>query len=427
MIRKKYEKVVVTGMGAVTPVGVGVPALWDALLHGRSGVDTIKAFDASGFPTDFGGEAPDVDVEEYLTGDCRRLRKYFGKKEALALAAAREAMDQAGLGRGAGEPSRFGVAVGTEAGRPALEEVADAFVRHTREGVDPFDELDPLALLKGGPNLVASLLAQIFEARGPNVTVSTACTSSGQALGVAYDKIRNGYADVILAGGADVLVEPFMLAGFSLLGALSTRKDSPATASRPFDGSRDGFVLADGAGFLVLEEKRHAQRRGARILAEIVGYGSSLNAYRITDSPPDGSGALESMAAALEDAGLQPGDLDWINAHGTSTPMNDSSEARAIERLYAGCPMGPPPVTSFKAVLGHLVAACGVVEAIGCVEALRRRVLPPTANIRTLDPGIHLDVVPEGPRPAAMERVLTNSFGFGGSNASLVIKRVAGR
>jgi len=315
--------------------------------------------------------------------------------------------------------------VGTEAGRPDLRDVARAYhrFRHAPGSAEAYDSLEPLALLRGSPNLLAGLLAIVHDAQGPSVTISTACTSSGQALGQALEVLQSGQADVMLAGGADVLVEPFMLAGFSLLGALSTRCDDPARASRPFDKSREGFVLADGAGFLVLETARHARRRGAAALAELAGHGSSLNAYRITDSPPDGTGALEAMQAALRAARAKPEDVDYINAHGTSTQMNDAAEACAIRRLYAGCAMAPPPVSSFKAQLGHLVAACGAVEVIACVRALHEGIIPGTRHVTELDPEVKLDVVPEGLRQADLRLVLSNSFGFGGSNASLALRR----
>jgi 3-oxoacyl-[acyl-carrier-protein] synthase II len=412
-------------MGAITPLGRDVASLWEGLLAGRSGVTTLAALTEAGFSTDFGGLSPEVEIDELLAGEHRRLRKYVGRKEALALAAAAQAVRQANLAPGAGRPERFGVTIGTEAGRPELPEVAAAFLRHLDKG-DPLEDylaLDPLSLLRGTPNLIQGLLAILHDARGPGLTVSTACTSSGQAVGEAFLKIRDGLADVMLTGGADLLVEPFMLTGFTLLGALSTRRDRPQQASRPFDKDRDGFVLADGAGFLVLEELRRAEARGARPLAEVIGYGSSLNAYRITDSPPDGAGALEAMQAALASAGILPQDVDYINAHGTSTKMNDPAEARAIHRLYAGSPLGPPPVSSAKSQLGHLVAACGSVEAIVCARALATGLLPPTINVTELDPEVDLDVLAEGPRPGAIRIALSNSFGFGGSNASLVLRR----
>lgn len=422
---RRGRRVVITGMGAVTPLGTGTAALWQGICSRRQGVATVGSFREAGFPTDFGALSPPVEVEPLLPQEHRRLRKFVGRKEALALAAASEAMAQAGLVPGAGSPDRFGITVGTEAGRPELAEVAAGYLRLCRGGSaeEAFDGLDPLSLLRSSPNLVAGLLAILHDARGPSLTISTACTSSGQAIGEAFLAIRNGRADVMLTGGADLLVEPFMLTGFSRLGALSTRRAEPDRSSRPFDRERDGFILADGAGFLVLEEARHAERRGAGPLAEIIGYGSSLNAYRITDSPPDGSGALEAMQAALASAGLAPEDIDYINAHGTSTRMNDPAEARAIRRLYAGCPLAPPPVSSAKGQLGHLVAACGSVEAIICAQALHERLLPPTLNVEHLAPEIDLDVLAEGPRAAAIRTALSNSFGFGGSNASLVFRR----
>jgi len=415
-------RVVVTGVGAVTPFGVGAQAAIDGAFAGRSAIGPIRRFDASGFPTRFGAEAPEVDPAPYLPADRDHLRPLVDRKGAWALAAATEAMEQAGLGKGAGAPERFGVSVGTEAGRPDLAGVAADYAR-LASGADPlalYESVDPLGLVGNAPNLVASLVAAVHDARGPNLTISTACTSSAQSIGEALLRLRAGDADVMLAGGTDALIDPFMLTGFSLLGAISERNDDPATASRPFDKDRDGFVLADGAGFLVLELEERALARGAAPLAELLGYGASLSAYRITDSPPDGSGALEAMQAALADAGIRPDDVDYVNAHGTSTPMNDPSESRALLRLF-GDP--PPPVSSTKSVWGHLVAACGAVEALACIGALRRGELPPTANFHTPDPDCPVDCVPNEARPADARIAISNSFGFGGSNGTLVLRR----
>jgi len=416
------RRVVVTGVGAVTPFGVGAEAAVEGAYAGRSAIGPIRSFDASGFPTTFAAEAPEVDPAPWLTGAHAQLAGLVDRKGAWALAAASEALGSAGLPPGAGDPERFGVSVGTEAGRPDLERVAADYLR-LAGGEDPraaFEALDPLEVLANAPNVVAGLLAAVHDARGPNLTVSTACTSSAQSIGEALLRIREGEADVMLAGGTDALTDPFMLTGFSLLGALSERNDDPATASRPFDRDRDGFVLGDGAGFLVVEALGHARARGAAPLAELAGFGTSLSAYRITDSPPDGSGAYEAMLLALEDAGLTPADVDYVNAHGTSTPMNDPSETRAVRRLFGD---DPPPVSSTKSVLGHLVAACGAVEAIVCVAALHRGLLPPTANFHTPDPDCPLDCVPHEPRPADVRVAISNSFGFGGSNGTLVLRR----
>jgi 3-oxoacyl-[acyl-carrier-protein] synthase II len=271
------------------------------------------------------------------------------------------------------------------------------------------------ALAPDAPTRQAAAMA---GAEGPRSTVSTACTSSSQAIGEAMLRIRRGEADAMVAGGVDALSEPLMVVGFSKLGALSTRNDDPQSASRPFDRDRDGFVLGEGAGFLILEEEQHARRRGAAILARIEGWGCSCNAWRITDSPPDGRGAAQAMAAALRDAGLAPADIGYVNAHGTSTPQNDLSESRAIRGVFGGERV---PVSSTKGHTGHLVAACGAVEAIFCLQALRDGVLPPTRNTRNVDPDCDVDVLVGDPREARLRYALTNAFGFGGSNGSIVL------
>ncbi|MEO1272563.1 MAG: beta-ketoacyl-[acyl-carrier-protein] synthase family protein, partial [Myxococcota bacterium] len=285
------------------------------------------------------------------------------------------------------------------------------------------EEVDPLGFVRTMPHLTSTLLSVMLQARGPVFTCSTACTSAAQAIGEAVLAIRRGSADVMLAGGTDALVEAFMVTGFALLGALSARNDDPTHASRPFDKHRDGFVLGEGAGFLVLEGLDHAQARGATILGELVGYGCSCNAYRITDSPPDGRGAYQAMSWALRDAGLAPEALDYINAHGTSTQMNDSSETAGIKRALGEEVAYRCPVSSSKSMMGHLVAAGGAVESILCLLAIRDGVIPPTINYTTPDPECDLDVVPNTAREAEVRYAMTNSFGFGGSNGSLIVAR----
>ena len=421
-------RVVVTGVGAVTPLGMDVPSMWSAVRSGQGVVGPIQAFDATGFPIRIAAEVPTRDVEAHFR--IPKLRKYADRKILMAMRSAEEALSQAGLGPGEPMPeaARFGVSVGTESGRPLLEKVAGsyyAFKDHINAGGSSIDRLravDPLDYLCTMPHLTATLLAITVGAQGPSYTCSTACTSSAQALGEAVMAIRRGQADIMLSGGTDALVEAFMVTGFALLGALSTRNDDPEHASRPFDKERDGFVLGEGAGFMVLESLEHAQARGATILGELVGYGCSSNAYRITDSPPDGRGACQSMTWAIEDAGLAPQDLDYINAHGTSTLMNDSSETNGI-KLALGEAAYDCPVSSTKSMMGHLVAACGVVESIICLMAIRDGILPPTINYEIPDPGCDLDYVPNEARRAQVRYAMSNSFGFGGSNGSLIFGR----
>lgn len=432
-MRSGRRNVVVTGMGCVTPLGKDVASTWSAVKRGVSGVGRISVFDASGFPSRIAGEVKSFDAESDVGDDAcpRKLRKYLDRKTAFAVVAAREALRQAGIGEGATgvDGTRFGVSVGTEAGRPLLEEIAGRILDAKRDGLDlanlkgALDALDPIELVRESPNLPASLLAMIHHARGPNTTVSTACTSSAQSVGDGFDRIRRGEADVMLVGGCDALVEAFMVTGFSLLGALSTRNDEPERASRPFDKDRDGFVLAEGAGFVVLEAEETALARGAKPLVEIAGFGASCNAYRITDSPPDGRGAYLSMRMALEDARIGLDEVGYINAHGTSTQMNDVSETNGIKRLF-GPRAGQVPVSSTKSMMGHLVAACGAVELIVSIMALQERVLPPTINYETPDPGCDLDYVPNRARPAGFDVALSNAFGFGGSNGTVAIRRL---
>ncbi len=441
-MRSGRRPVAITGLGAVTPLGLDVPSTWAGCRRGESGVRRISLFDASGFATRIAGEVPGFDPRIHLSDEScpPRLRKYLDRKAAFALRAAHEALRQAGIRPGSVDPARFGVSVGTEAGRPLLEEIATRFVetravRASRSSGDlpgplaavdlaeALEALDPIALVREAANLPASLLARIHGAKGANATVSTACTSSAQSVGEAFDRIRRGEADVMLAGGCDALVEAFMVTGFGLLGALSTRNDEPARASRPFDLHRDGFVLAEGAGFVVLEALEHARARGAKALAELAGFGASCNAYRITDSPPDGRGAYLSMRFALADAGIDPAEVGYVNAHGTSTQQNDVSETNGLKRLF-GDRATTVPVSSTKSMMGHLVAACGAVELVVCVRAMLDRVLPPTINLEAADPSCDLDYVPNVARPAGFDVAVTNAFGFGGSNGTLAIRRI---
>jgi 3-oxoacyl-[acyl-carrier-protein] synthase II len=345
-------------------MGLDAMSTWDGLLSGKGAIAKISSFDASGFPVQIAAEVPARDI------DCvfrvPKLRKYSDRKVDMAVRASEEALAQAGYGPGASmpEPSRFGVSVGTEAGRPLLSEVASRYYRFKDyleaggRSADQLASVDPLEFVRTLPHLTATLLSISVNAQGPALTCSTACTSSAQALGEAAMCIRRGRADVMLAGGTDALVEAFMVTGFVLLGALSQRNDEPARASRPFDLARDGFVLGEGAGFVVLEDWDYATARGAEILAELVGYGCSSNAYRITDSPPDGRGARQSMVAALRDARIDAGEVDYINAHGTSTLMNDVSETRGIHSAF-GDSARRLAVSSTKSMMGHLVAEIG--------------------------------------------------------------------
>ncbi|MCL8207819.1 MAG: beta-ketoacyl-ACP synthase II [Actinomycetia bacterium] len=409
------RRVVVTGLGAVTPVGTGHEAFWEGLLAARSGVRPISHFDASAFPTRFAADVPDFDPARYLDRkDIRRTDRYA----QLGIAAAQLAWDDAGLERV--DPLRGGVLVGTGIGGiQSLVEQAEVLDKRGPSRVSPFF----IPMMIG--NMLAGLLAMRFGLQGPNVTTVTACASSGHALGDALRAIQSGEADVMLAGGAEAALIPLAFAGFCSMRALSTRNEDPEHASRPFDRDRDGFVMGEGAGFLVLESLEHARARGARIYAEFVGYGRSADAFHMVEPHPEGAGAVLCMERALEDAGLRPEDVDYINAHGTSTPLGDVAETVAIKRLF-GEHAYRLAVSSTKSVTGHLLGAAGAVEAIATVKALAEQVIPPTANLDHPDPACDLDYVPGRPRPAALTVALSNAFGFGGHNVTLAFRRFDG-
>ena len=423
------RSVVVTGMGAVTPLGPDVASTWAGLLEGRSGIRTIDRFDASGFATQFAGQ---IDTLPNLAGNWADQRARWSavdqwdRKTELLLGAAQEAWTQAGGDdRGAeslARSDRIALCLGSEGGRKLLEEVAERTLafRHeaTLEPVVPHLPIGEMARMR--PGHPTRVLASTLGIAGPVRTVCTACTSAAGAIAEALWLVRMGAADVAVCGGTDTLVEAFMVSGFSLLGALSTRNDDPAAASRPFDFERDGFVLSEGAGVLVIEAEDHAKARGAPILGRLLGAGLSNNAYRVTDSPPDGRGPLVCMTAAMKDAGLEPADVGYVNAHGTSTPMNDASETRGIRRALGKAADGVT-VTSTKSMIGHLVAACGGVEAVVSLCTLRDGVVHETRNLTHPDPDCDLDYVPDGPRTVdgGIGIALSNSFGFGGCNATL--------
>lgn len=388
------HKVVVTGMGSVTPIGLNTEETWASILAGKGGVATIRRFDPTGFPVQIAAEVPLQGVGAAL-------------KQQLSHLALQEALTQAQRQSPLPVGPRVGVCMGSEAARPPLEWILDPSLA-TAEAIAAL-----------APDAPTRQVATAIGATGPCSTVSTACTSSAQAIGEAYLRLRRGEVDVMVAGGVDVLSEPLMVVGFSKLGALSPRSDAPETASRPFDKNRDGFVLGEGSGFLILETEAHALARGAEILGRIEGWGCSCNAWRITDSPPDGRGPAQAMSAALLDAGLKAGDIGYINAHGTSTPQNDVSESRAIRRVFEVS----PPVSSTKGHMGHLVAACGAVEAIVCLLALRDQCVPPTRSLTEPDPACELDHILQTPRALSFNYALTNAFGFGGSNGSIVLGR----
>ena len=424
------RRVVVTGMGMVTPVGRDLDSTWSALLAGKSGVGPIGLFDARTFPTRIAAEVHDFRLDEYLP-DAGRWAEH-SRNSKFALAAAAMAMKDSGLAESRPEINRrrFGVYLGSGEGQQDFPRFVRLVQELTRDGrVDTSEftrhgikELHPIREAEQEPGTPSGHLASVFGARGPNANCLTACAASSQAIGEAFELIRRGSADVILSGGTHSMIHPFGVTGFILLTALSTRNDEPTRASRPFDRDRDGFILGEGAGMLVLEELEHARARGARIHGEVVGYGSTADAFRITDSHDEGRGAIACIKEALACAGLDPADIDYINAHGTSTAVNDSIETLAIKRAF-GEQAYKVPISSTKSMMGHLIAAAGSVEAIVCLLAIRDGVLPPTINLDNPDPECDLDYVPHEPREQPVDVALSNSFGFGGQNITLILRR----
>ncbi len=422
------RRVVVTGMGMITPVGHDVESSWRALCEGRSGVGPITHFDAASFPTRIAAEAVGFRLADYRS-DAEDWRNH-SRTSQFALAAATQAMAQAGLDGAPRDRARFGVYLGSGEGQQDFGRFVDLVhratdegrvdtERFTRLGVHSLDRTREAEQEAGRP---AGHLAAVFGARGPNLTCQTACAASAQAIGAAVELIRRGDADVMLAGGTDSMIHPLGLTGFILLTAMSTRNDDPARASRPFDRDRDGFVLGEGGGVLVLEELEHARARGAVIHGEVAGHCSTADAFRLTDSHDEGRGAIAAMRGALADACVDTSDVGYINAHGTSTPSNDSIETLAIKRLF-GEGAYRVPISSTKSMTGHLVSAGGAVEAIACLLAIRDGVLPPTINLEYPDPACDLDYIPNEARERPVDVVLSNSFGFGGQNTALVLRR----
>jgi beta-ketoacyl-acyl-carrier-protein synthase II len=420
------RRVAITGIGLVTPVGNDVATTWAALDGVKSGAAPITVFDASGFPTRIAAEVKRFD-ERAITAP-RKLLNQANRSQRFALAAAEQAMVDAGIEPTDADRERWGCAVGTGMMGVSYDELA-AVQRHSAADgtLDPqrlltdAEAADPLAFCRSQSTGGLALLTRRFGIRGYATSVHTACASGGQAIGTALKLIRRGAVDRALAGGFDSMISPVGLAGFCLLSAVSTDNDAPERASRPFDATRNGFLLGEGAGFVVLEEWEAARRRGARIYAELAGDGNSLSSYRITDSPPDGDGPIQSMRAALADAGAVPADIDYINAHGTSTGMNDRSESAAIHAVF-GADAKRVAVSSTKSSMGHLIAAAGAVEVVLCALAIDRGEMPVNANYRVPDPDCDLNLVLGTPRRQKVRMTLSNSFGFGGSNSCIVLR-----
>jgi 3-oxoacyl-[acyl-carrier-protein] synthase II len=409
------RRVVVTGLGIVSPVGNDVASAWDSILSGRSGIAAVARFDTTNFPTHFGGEIRQLDLEPYLSAkDARRMDAFM----QYGVVAGMQAMRDSGLTVTEANSDRIGVLMGSGmGGLESIEETYDKYLEtHSPKKVSPF--FIPASII----NLVSGHLSIAFNITGPNLAVATACTTSTHALGLAMRLIQYGDADAMLAGGSEMSTCVTGMSGFAQAKALSQRNDDPQGASRPWDKDRDGFVMGDGAGAVMLEEYEQAKARGAKIYAELVGFGMSGDAFHVTAPPEDGEGARKAMAKALVNAQLNPDQVQYINAHATSTGLGDRAETLAIRRAF-GPAADKLAVSSTKSMTGHLLGAAGVVEAIFSVLALRDQVAPPTINLHTPGEGCDLDYVPNTARKMSMQYALSNSFGFGGTNGSLIFRR----
>jgi len=409
------RRVVVTGLGAVTPLGLDVESYWQGLLAGRSGVGSVTLFDASRFPCRIAAEVKGFDPTCHMD---HRMARRSGRFAQLGTAAARQALESARLAVDEFTRDQIGVIMASSGGLAGLGP-QERILEERGPG-----RIDPLVISRVGAHMAGVRIGHVLGVRGPNTTINSACASGGDAIGHALNLIRLGQAEVLLAGGCEATVAPLTMAAMAMVGALSRRNDDPQAASRPFDAERDGFVMGEGAGVLVLESEEHARRRAAPILAEVAGAGWSFDA--VDETAPDVEGQAQAMARALQDAGVAPADIDYINAHGTSTPLNDKTETAAIKKVFSHLAYRIP-VSSNKSMIGHLVAAAGAVEAVAAVLTLRDQILPPTINYRTPDPECDLDYVPNEARPHRVDVCLSNSFGLGGQNVCLVLRRYQGQ
>ncbi|MEX2181172.1 MAG: beta-ketoacyl-ACP synthase II [Gemmatimonadaceae bacterium] len=410
------RRVVITGAGCVTPVGNDLAGTWAALLAGKSGGGPITRFDAAAFKVRFACEVKGFDPTAYMD---RKEVKRSDLYTQYAMAASVQAMTDAGFGDGKGfDPHRTGVVIGSGIGGIAtFEHQVETYLTSGPNRISPF--FVPMFI----GDIAAGVVSMRFQAKGPNYATQSACATSAHAIGDAFRMISYGDADVMIAGGSEAAVAPMAIGGFGNMQALSTRNESPETASRPFDQTRDGFVLGEGAGTVILEEYGHAKRRGAQIYCEVVGYGATGDAYHLTGQPEDHEGLQRAMRRALEDAGLQPADVQYVNAHGTSTPMNDPNEIRAIKKVFGAHATGLN-VSSTKSATGHMLGAAGGAEAVFTAMAIRHGIIPPTINLSTPDPECDLDCTANTPVKREVHAALTNSSGFGGHNVSIALRRV---
>lgn len=410
------RRVVITGLGAVSPAGSTVEPMWQAMCEGRSGIGPLTRFDCEGYATQIAGQVDDFDADARIG---RREVRRIGRFTAFAIAAADEAVVDAGFAHAEPLPNGDRIATYVGTGIGGLPEIVDGVHDYSGRG---YKGVSPFFIPRSLNNLAAGNIAIRYGARGPSLSIATACAVGNHSIGEAWRLIATGGADLALAGGSEAALTPVGLCGFQSMKALSTRNDDPATASRPFDRDRDGFVMGEGAGVLVLESLDSALARGVRIYAEVIGYAATTDAHHVTAPAPGGEGAVRCMQQALAVAGVDLSEVDYINAHGTSTPLNDSHETAAIRTVF-GAHADKLAVSSTKGVTGHLLGAAGGVEAVASALALHTGVIPPTANFQNADPECDLDVVPEGARKSEPRIVLSNGFGFGGTNATLVFRR----
>ncbi len=409
------RRVVVTGIGLVSPVGIGVSEGWSNIVAGKSGIGPVTKFDTEGYACRIAGEVKDFDPAKFMP---QKLVKRLDPFVQYAIAASKEAWEDSGLDINKENPERIGVITGCGlGGLGSIEHFRDVLVNRGPRRVSPF--FIPMAI----PNMASGQISILFNAKGPNTVVCTACAAGTHAIGQAFKEIQRGAADVMFCGGTEAVITELALAGFGSLKALSTRNDEPERASRPFDRDRDGFIIGEGSGMLIIESLEHAEKRGARILAEISGFGLTGDAYHMTAPPDDGEGGARAMIEALKDANMAPEDIDYINAHGTSTPLNDSCETKAIKSVF-GEHAYKIPVSSTKSMTGHLLGGAGGVEAVFTVKALDEGIVPPTINYENPDPECDLDYVPNEARKMDIRTAMSNSFGFGGTNGVLIFNKV---
>jgi len=431
------ERVAITGIGVVTPIGIGAAEFTDALRAGRSGAAAITAFDCTGFDTRIAAAVDDTRFDAGAYVEPRKMVKHMSRSASFAVATAAMARRESGLAASDVDPYRVAVSLGAGGMGPVdldllLGQATAAVIASRDQETDELsipafarvfrERTNPISMLRGLPNLAAAHVAIQQNARGPNNTITTACSAGTQAIGEGLRAIQRGDADVVFAGGADAMINPVGVLGFSMLGTLSQRNDEPSRASRPFDAGRDGFVIGEGAAMLVLERESVARARGARVLAELAGYGCTCDAYRITDERPDAEAAVRAMRNCLGDAGVDMSEVGYINAHGTGTKMNDVTETHAVRTLF-GDGRTLPPMSSTKSMIGHLLAGAGAAELAATVLAMNAGFLPPTINHEVPDPDCPIDCVPNVARETRVDMALSNSFGFGGQNACLLIRR----